>query len=69
MSQLIVYACGTQVKIKNIDLRGYITGISIRENMILYEVSYFMNNSRYSHWFYEYELDFNTNEKLEVGFR
>jgi hypothetical protein len=70
MTDITVYKCGNEVKIKKIDLNGFITGINIRDNRIMYEVSYFMNNTYCAHWFCEYELLFSvSNETMTIGFK
>jgi len=69
VEQTIVYKCGQKVKINDIDIYGYITGINIRNNNIMYEISYYMNNNYYTHWFYDYQLDFGKNGiKVKIGF-
>jgi hypothetical protein len=70
MTDILVYKCGTSVKIKNIDLKGFITGISIRDERITYEISYFMNNTYYTHNFCEYELEiYPFSDKIQIGFK
>ena len=70
MDNILVYKCGTPVKIKNIDLAGFITGINIEDERITYEVSYFMNNTYYVHKFCEYELViYPFSDKVEIGFK
>jgi hypothetical protein len=69
MDQTIIYKCGQKVKINDINIFGYITGINIRNNNTMYEVSYYMNNNYYVHWFYDYQLDFGDESiKIKIGF-
>jgi hypothetical protein len=69
MADIIVYKSGIYVQIKNINVNGYITGIIIRDDRILYEVSYFLNDNYCSHCFYEYQLCFVQPEKITIGFK
>jgi hypothetical protein len=73
-----VYPNGTKVQIITPDeynLKGQITRISLIGNfidglVIMYEVSYYLNNQYYIHHFYDYQLNFDPNAKKEkVGFK
>jgi hypothetical protein len=67
--ELIVYRCGSKVLINDINIQGYITGISIRDNRVMYEISYFLNNTYLSTWFYDYQFCFDNIEKMKIGFK
>jgi len=69
VEELVVYKCGSRVLINDINILGYITGICVREDRVMYEISYFSNNSYYSTWFNEYQFNFNDIEKMKIGFR
>lgn len=64
-----LYKCGSNVKLVGANVFGIITGISIRWENVLYEISYFLNNSHYLDWFSPCEIDFeNSDDKINVGF-
>ena len=64
-----VYKCGTKVYIINAITNGIVVYIKIEDNNIYYGVSYFLNNTKTINDFNEYELDFKTSEKIEIGFK
>ena len=64
-----ILACGTEVILKRSKYEGVITGITIRENRVTYEISYYEGGTYKTNWFCKYEftvgLDVNT---IEIGF-
>ena len=65
-----VYECGSVVNIKAINLKGYLTGICIRDGRITYEVSYFSDGNYKQSWFCDYEIDFDsTAQKIGIGYK
>ncbi len=65
-----IYACGTPVIIKNLDVNGLITGISIRFSRVSYEISYFYNGDQKIIWMDEIEFNIREYEKKSIiGFK
>lgn len=66
-----IYKSGLTVKILNTEIIGTISACMIRENNILYEISYFSNGIYYLSCMSEYEfevIDKNT-KKEKIGFK
>jgi len=62
-------SCGTDVILKRATYSGVITGISIRDTRVTYEVSYFENGSYKAGWFSDYEFCVEQNaSKVKIGF-
>lgn len=66
---LMVYRCGSEVTLKNIEIKGFITGINIRDERVVYEVSYFMDGKYYQNWFCNYEIECQESNKIKVGYK
>lgn len=71
---LEVYRPGTKVNIidNNMRIPGFITRTNLigMPITIMYEVSYFLNNSHCCGGFYDFQLEFDPNEeKKKIGFR
>lgn len=65
-----VYHCGTEVALKRSEYVGVITGISIRETSISYEVSYYESGVYKDNWFKEYEfIVIGESKKENIGFK
>lgn len=62
-----VIPCRTKVKIK--DIEGVITGISIRDEQVSYEVTYWVGSERKQEWLAEYEFKVGKVNKQEIGFK
>lgn len=63
-----VYPCGTKVNIKLLNAPAIITGITIRNQTIVYELSFFSNGERQQEWMNEYEFTTSA-EKEYIGFK
>lgn len=64
-----IYKCGTKV-ILNDNIKGVITGISIRFNNVTYEISYIYDGQHKSEWVYECEFVLGEKVKKEkIGFK
>jgi len=56
-TELLVYPCGTPVKLKNVNVCGFITAVVIRSTGIAYEISFFLEGSYLDKYFYVFEFD------------
>lgn len=65
---MVVYACGTNVILKNSDLKGIICGIVIRSPLVLYEVGYFSNSEYRVVTLAEYEFSLEGVNTQRIGF-
>lgn len=66
---MTVLKCGTQATPKLSNIKGIITAISIRFNMVTYELTYFIEGKREIIWVDENELNIEQSEKLQIGFK
>lgn len=57
MTSWNVIACGTKVSIGNHKVEGVVTGISIRFQNLLYEVTWWDDVRKVSDWFCAEEID------------
>ena len=65
-----VYGCNTEVILKNSNIPGIITGITIRNLSVTYEVSYFTKDEHKYIWINEYEFTTEIKrKKKEIGFK
>lgn len=65
-----VIPCGTEVVLKRADYHGVVTGISIRDSRVTYEVSYYESGTYKSNWYCDYEfLVSGEQTRLPIGFR
>lgn len=64
-----VIKCGTQVTPKLTNIKGIITGISIRYNRATYELSYFIEDKQQVIWLDEDEFDCEKKETIPIGFK
>jgi hypothetical protein len=68
MKNLLVFNCGIEVKIIVLEKKGFITGINIRDDRIIYEVTYNNSGKIETAWFAEYELCVDHKKELKIGF-
>ena len=60
--------CGTEVTLMHSDIKGFITGINIRESRVTYEISYWSSGNYQSNWFTTAEFYTATLPTMQVGF-
>jgi hypothetical protein len=63
---MLIYKCGTKVKIHNYE--GTIVGICIRFGNISYDISYFVNGDQKTVWLHETEFT-TESTKQKIGFK
>lgn len=63
-----VIPCGTDVTLKDIGIKGTITGITIRFVMVEYEVTYFFDGKLHNPWMNECLFTPGPHEKQQIGF-
>jgi len=68
MTELKILPCGTQTETIIGNIKGMITGISIRFNYVNYEFTYMLNGELKTYWLREYELKFE-GDKQKIGFK
>lgn len=66
-----VYKSGTKVNIIGCEnLPATITAVTLRDNLIKYEISYFHDSQYMSVWLSEYEFSVEEeNNKVKIGFK
>ena len=65
-----VIPCGVEVVLKRAEYRGVITCISIRDNHVTYEVSYYESGTYKSNYYCDYEFIVSAEQtKVPIGFR
>lgn len=68
MNNIEIYECGTDVTVKEVNIKGVITGACIRYGRVTYEVSYFFNGDQKSPWLVEDQFT-TEGKKGSVGFK
>lgn len=63
-----VIKCNTKVTTVLGGISAIITSISIRDNRVSYEASYFNNGTYTSIWLNDYEFTINENEKIGYNY-
>ena len=66
---MLIYQCGTWVKMKVSGVAGIITGVTIRFDTAIYEVSYWSGDEFKTGSFYDVEFDSTSDGKSEIGFK
>ena len=67
---MLVYKCGIEIITKLNAIHAIITGISIRFDRVIYEISYFKDAIYYQIWLHEEEFTLiNDSEKIKIGFK
>jgi hypothetical protein len=62
-----VVKCQTKIKTVIGEIKAIVTAICIRDEQILYEISYFKNGSRSTCWIARYEFEIDVQEKKPAG--
>lgn len=66
--KLLLFPCGTMVKIKISGIKGMITCSSIRFDKIQYEVTYFLDSDHKVSWMNENEFE-TSDKKQSIGYK
>lgn len=64
-----VLKCGIEVTPRLSNIKGIITAVSIRFNMVTYELTYFIEGKREIIWVDENELVIENSDKQKIGFK
>lgn len=64
---MIILKHGTRIRTVVGNLDGFVTGVSIRDQAVLYEISYLVNGKFESSWLYRFEVE-PQSEKKPAGF-
>lgn len=70
VGEMEVIPCGVEVILKRAEYSGVITGISIRDNRVTYEVSYYESGTYKNNWYCDYEFSIDKEQsKRIIGFK
>jgi len=63
-----IVKCGTKIITICGEMKGIVTGVSIRDESVSYEMSYFSNGTHNTCWLYRYEFKIDIQFKKQAGF-